>query len=117
MVHFHNLTGHKAQVVSFAKAKPRLTLAFSPNTLTKGDATRVTITVSGAADTPIGSVVLHRLTTGQPVTVRRAQLVDGAASFDFTPARLGTLGFVASYTGDRIYTGATSRRMNLVVHR
>jgi Bacterial Ig-like domain (group 3) len=118
MIHFHNVTGNKAQVVSFAKAKPKVTLGFAPSTVTKGNSTTVTITVSGPADTPTGSVSLQRLTTGRPAhTVRTALLVDGVASFKFTPGRVGTLTFVARYASDQIYTGGTSRQVTLTVHR
>jgi subtilisin family serine protease len=108
MLHFHNLTGNKAQVVGFAKAKPTVKLSFAPTTIKKGTSTKVTVTVTGAADKPTGTVTISRLNGTKPGALRTVTLVNGTASFTYTPRAAGTFTYRAAYAGDQIYAGGTS---------
>jgi hypothetical protein len=117
MVHFHNLTGDKAQVVSFAKPKPRVSLSIAPKTVKKGKSAKATIKVTGSVDTPTGRVTLKRITATGSNSVRTVKLVGGVASITFKPGKVGALKYVATYNGDVIYTGKTSPRVTLTVHR
>jgi hypothetical protein len=109
MVHFHNTTGNKAQVVTFAKAKPTVSLAMSASTIKKGKSVTVTVRVTGNADKPTGTVTVTRLPGSiAGGTVKTVTLVNGAGSFVYTPKVAGTFRYQATYSGDAVYGSATS---------
>lgn len=103
IVHFHNQTGDKAQVVTFVKAPPTVDLTVARPT---GSGATVTVTVTGAVDTPTGSVTVERRNGLRWKPLKTVTLSDGTASFAY-PAPYGKSTYRATYGGDGIYAAAT----------
>ncbi len=85
-----------------------MTLTFAPSTIKKGKSTTVTVTVTGTADKPTGSVTVKQLNGAAPGKIRTVTLKNGTASFTYTPVSSGTYTYQATYSGDAIYAGGTS---------
>ncbi len=84
----------------------------APGTTTFGQPT-VTITVTGSASTPLGSVEL--LQNGIPVAT--AALSSGSAIFPLSTTPAGSYTLAANYTGDGINPAATSANVTLNILR
>jgi subtilisin family serine protease len=115
VIHFHNAVGNKAQVVSFAKAKPTVKLTLAPTKVKHGSATTVTETVSGTAGTPTGVVTFQRKSGSTWVTVSTRSLASGKVTISYKPASAGTYVYRTTYAGDTIYGTGTSASVTLTV--
>jgi hypothetical protein len=101
-------------VVSLNKAAS-VSLSLAPNPVTVGKPVTATMTVSGSAGTPTGTVTLTRVTgsTGKPVFVRT--LSGGRATLSYPQNTTGTFVYRADYAGDSTYAAGQSSEVSLTV--
>jgi subtilisin family serine protease len=114
LIHFHNVVGDKAQVVSLNKNTASVSLDLSPNPVVHGRTVTAKVTVSGAAGTPTGTVVLRR-TAPTSDTVATGTLSGGKVTFKFSVANAGKRTYRASYQGDANYASGKSPTVTLKV--
>jgi subtilisin family serine protease len=116
IVHFHNVVGDKAQVVSLAKRTPSVSLTMKPGKVKRLSDVTVTMTVTGAAGAaPTGTVNLRRLNGAGAGIVRTATLKNGTVTITYHPGTVGNVRYRAEYTGSAAYAAANSPKVTLVV--
>jgi hypothetical protein len=116
LVHFHNLAGHKAQVMAI-KTAPTVSLKFAPSPATRNRLTTATVTVSRSSGIPAtGTVRLVRVTGGNaPATVATGTVRSGTAKLQYRPRHPGTYKYEAVYGGDSNYVARTSAAVTLKI--
>jgi Bacterial Ig-like domain (group 3) len=115
IVHFHNLVGAKAQVVSLKKQTASVKLTMSPNPVVHGKTVTATVTVTGSSGTPTGTVTLRRTDGSKPTNIVSGPLVNGKATLKYTPKSKGTFHYQAVYSGDANYNARTSSTVTLKI--
>jgi subtilisin family serine protease len=105
LVHFHNLVGAKARVVTL-KAAPAIALKLSAAAITLHHAIAATITVANTAGlVPTGTITLR---TAAGVAIKSGTLVNGKVVLTWVPAARGTVSVYAGYGGDANYASGRS---------
>lgn len=115
MLHFHNEVGDKAQIVRLGDATTTA-LGATPDTLTLGQSTTLTVTVDDPAGptAPTGTVTVTDTSTN--AVVASGPLAAGIATLTYAPTTLGAQDLEATYAGDSAYLGSTSTPVTLTVN-
>jgi hypothetical protein len=113
VLHLHNASGERAQVVSFpGKVKPRVSLGLTPNPVRHGRTVTATVKVANTAGVKAAGKVTLRKGNGRAVahgTVR-----NGVAKVKFKWKSRKDPRIHAVYAGDGNYTAGKSRAVKLV---
>jgi subtilisin family serine protease len=114
MVHFHNRTGSKAQVVTLGTATAT-TLSAAPTEAKVGEplTLSVGVTADGKAG-PTGTVSIVDVTTGATLA-QQALTSDGETVISYTPTTAGVQTILARYDGNLTYGSSDSNRVTLTV--
>jgi subtilisin family serine protease len=112
MIHHHNVTGSRAQVVRVkGPSFPQLALVRNP--IRVGTQGQVTVTVPATGNVPAtGPVQIGR---APGVLLATGQVVNGTATITLPRLPKGRYTLVAHYFGDATYNGANSNTVQLTV--